>query len=174
MFSCEEDMQAVLDLMWTHLLPAFGPARIESGEADRALAEKLATLSLPTAAQRLGGDRVLPMQGQFQPGPSNPNSHRSITLVDAVGSRMTVREGNTEFTVSLNPEWTTDPGSAMSTSATQLPNGRIAVDLVFLACPHRLEITLDPSTKTFESNWPIMPLFVAGLSSSLAKIQAPA
>ncbi len=46
-----QDMQGVLDLVWRHLLPAFGDAALPEapGEASR-LAERLAGLALPTVA----------------------------------------------------------------------------------------------------------------------------
>ena len=47
--SAEEDMQAVLDAAWAHLLPAFGDAG-EGAEADAALADRL-------AAPRAAGER---------------------------------------------------------------------------------------------------------------------
>ena len=41
------DMQAVLDAMWEHLLPAFGDVPLDDAAADDALAARLAALELP-------------------------------------------------------------------------------------------------------------------------------
>ncbi|MEZ5250852.1 MAG: serine hydrolase domain-containing protein [Ilumatobacteraceae bacterium] len=53
LFSCVEDMQIVLDLMWQHLVPAMSSGTTTTtttGSAgDRALAARLASLSMPTA-----------------------------------------------------------------------------------------------------------------------------
>jgi len=47
------DMQAVLDQVWTHLLPAMGDeARAENSDAQAALEKQLATLALPIVAGR--------------------------------------------------------------------------------------------------------------------------
>ena len=58
-------------------------------------------------------------------------------------------------------------------SATRLDDGTLAVDLVFLATPHRLEIELDPVAGTFAARWPLAPLFVAGLDPHLTSMCAP-
>ena len=43
-----DDMQAVLNLVWEHLLPAFGDTALpEDPEAQSALTQRLAALSLP-------------------------------------------------------------------------------------------------------------------------------
>ena len=50
------DMQAVLDLVWDHLLPAVDHAH-ESGDelADAALEERIATLTVPTPSSSAPG-----------------------------------------------------------------------------------------------------------------------
>ena len=68
MFSCTEDMQAVLDLMWEHLLPAMADDRSSATPADAALAERLAGLALPTVAERRGGSAPEVPTMSFTPG----------------------------------------------------------------------------------------------------------
>ena len=55
MFSCVEVMQTVLDAMWEHLLPAMGDDDLAPSTDDETLAQRLATLALPTVSERLGG-----------------------------------------------------------------------------------------------------------------------
>ena len=58
MFSCTEPMQAVLDAMWDHLLPAMASAPTSPTADDAALARRLDSLSLPTVAERCAGERA--------------------------------------------------------------------------------------------------------------------
>ena len=55
MFSCTEDMQAVLDLMWEHLLPAMDVGPDVADGRRRGLGRRLGGLSLPTVAERCAG-----------------------------------------------------------------------------------------------------------------------
>jgi CubicO group peptidase (beta-lactamase class C family) len=171
MFSCVEVMQIVLDAMWEHLLPAMGDDELAPSADDDALAERLATLALPTASERLGGDAPGVAAATFVRADGGP-SHPTVTAIDATDTRMIVHEGETSFEVPLTAEWTvTDDWIA--TSATRLADGRLAVDLVLLATPHRMEIELDPTGGTFVARWPIVPLFGAGLGTRLASMRPP-
>ncbi len=176
MFSCVEEMQTVLDLMWEHLIPAMGAEPLPVSAADDELAHRLAHLALPTAEQRLGGTSIdldTVAVRSFEPGEVSPQSHRSITSIDIGGQRLVIREGDLSLEVILGADWHSDPGSAVSSSATTTPDGRIAADLIFLDTPHRLEVVLDPATSTFTATWPLVPLFGAGPASTLANIKAP-
>ncbi|MCB1646799.1 MAG: serine hydrolase, partial [Pseudomonadales bacterium] len=71
MFSCLNNMQRVLDLMWEHLLPAMPttPASlpVSAHDADERLAMQLQQLARPTAAQRLNGTAPIPADQSFTP-----------------------------------------------------------------------------------------------------------
>jgi hypothetical protein len=71
--------------------------------------------------------------------------------------------------VAITERWTVD--DTIAASAARLEDGRIAVDLVFLHTPHRLEIELDPATATFVARWPLMPLFGIGADHRLAALR---
>ncbi len=167
MFSCTDDMQAVLDAMWEHLLPALGDATDRTG--DQALAERIAALAVPTVAERRGGSAPHAMPDMaFRPNGSEP-SHFTVTGIDTVGDRMSVSEQDGSFTVALTEKWTV--GDSVAASATRLDDGRLAVDLSFLHTPHRLEIELDPATATFVARWPLMPLFGVGADHRLTELR---
>lgn len=86
---------------------------------------------------------------------------------------MVIHEDDGSIEVPLTAAWTVvDP--SLSASAAQLADGTLAIDLAFLATPHRLEIELDPSTHTFATHWPSVPLFAAGLANQLTSFRAPA
>ena len=81
MFSCTEQMQVVLDLMWEHLLPAMHADELPPSPADDVLARRLATLALPTVAERRGGgapDRA---------GDDVPPCALALRRIDGVGGR---------------------------------------------------------------------------------------
>ena len=101
--------------------------------------------TLPTVGERSGGVAPEAPVMTFRRAPGIP-SHPTITAVETMGGSMIVREAD---------------------------DGRLVVDVVFLATPHRLEIELDPSTATFAARWPLVPLFGAGLAPRLASLQVP-
>jgi CubicO group peptidase (beta-lactamase class C family) len=174
MFSCVEDMQLVLDLMWEHLLPAMGATASAPSSADAALARRLDGLSLPTAVERYDGRPPEVAAMTFEAGAVGPSSHRTVSSVETVDGRLIVHENDISIEVPLRAEWTVVDHSLASSSAL-LADGRVVVDLVFLASPHRLEVELDPSAGTFVSRWPVVPLFSgAGVHHRLASIRPPA
>jgi hypothetical protein len=75
--------------------------------------------------------------------------------------------------LALTAEWTEDASGLMATSAAQLADGSIAVDVVVLATPHRLELRLDTRARTFTARWPVRPLFGAGIGRQLTAMRVP-
>ncbi len=172
MYSCTEQMQAVLDLMWEHLLPAMGSETSPPTPEDAALAGRLEDLSLPTAAARLGGGPPEVPVLTFEPGAAGPASHRTVSSIATGAGRVVIHEDDRSIELPLTEEWSV-VGASLAASASRLADGRLAIDLAFLAAPHRLEIELDTSTRTFVTRWPIVPLFGAGVGNRLASIHAP-
>lgn len=113
------------------------------------------------------------MNGLFTAAPQDANSHRTITSIALDGNVMTVREDDRAVRVPLSLDWTQDEGQSIAASATRLNDDRIAVDLVMLDTPHRLEVTLRPATRTFETHWPVLPIFGAGIDKRIASMRAP-
>lgn len=173
MFSCTADMQAILDLMWEHLLPAMGDAASPPTADDAALARRLDHLALPTVAERKGGAPPFVQDLAFGPSDPGPTSHRSVTAIETRAGRMVVHDGDEAIEVPLTDNWST-VSSALAVSATSLDDGRLAVDLAFLESPHRLRIELDSGTEMFRTHWPLPPLFGAGFASTISSMCAPA
>ncbi len=172
-FSGNEDMQALLEHVWAHLLPAMGAAPRPGGDGDDELAARLATLSVPTAAERVGGAAPEPASGTFTRAPTG-RSHRSITSLVLAGDELLVIEGEASFAVPLRTTWTEGPTGHVATSAARDRDRRLVVDLSFLRTPHRLELLLDPATGTFTAEWPAVPLFGAGIGPRLSELRPPA
>jgi CubicO group peptidase (beta-lactamase class C family) len=162
LFSCTENMQVILDMLWDTLLPAMGNECTASTDADVALAERLAHLAIPTVAQRNHGSAVDVGPMTFAPGTIGARSQRSVTSIDVADGRLTVHEDDETIEVPLTTEWTV-VGSRAS-NAARLADGRVGVDLSLLETPHRLEIALDPATATFVTRWPHVPLSNDGLA----------
>jgi CubicO group peptidase (beta-lactamase class C family) len=172
MFSCTDPMQAVLDAMWEHLPPAMGAIPTSPTPDDAALARRLDTLSLPTVAERRAGGPPTPLAMTCDPATPEPTSQRTVAHIGIAAGRMVIHEDGNTIEVPLTVDWTV-VDAWRAASATQLADGRLAVDLVFLATPHRLAIELDPSTRTFDTRWPNVPLFGAGLRNRLTSMRGP-
>ena len=173
MFSCTQEMQAVLDMMWAHLLPAMTGDPSPPTVPDDELAQRLVHLTLPTVAARRGGHAPQVPTLAFTPGRIWPSSHHSVTGIETAAGQMVLHQGDRRLEVPLTEGWTTvDP--SLATSAARLDDGRVLVDLVFLASPHRLQVELDPSTATFTTRWPHPPLFGGGINPHLDAMHAPA
>jgi CubicO group peptidase (beta-lactamase class C family) len=170
MFSCVENMQLVLDAMWEHILPALD--RPSSPAADDELAVRMADLTLPTVTARRGGRPPTDIPAMSLERCSAAASHSTVTRIEIAGDRMTVHEDAESFAVPLTTGWSA-AADAISASTTQFDDATIAVDLVLLATPHRIEIELDPTTRTFVARWPLMPLFGAGLDPQLSRMRPP-
>jgi hypothetical protein len=174
MFSCIEQMQIILDAMWEHLLPAMEVDALPPSSDDDELARRMAHLALPTAGERLGGHvstDVPEMTFTRRPG---ARSHPTVTSIEIIGQRMIIREKDRSIDVPLTHSWSVDDEALLAASATRLADGTVAVDVAFLATPHRLEIELDPAAGTFVARWPLVPLFGVGLDPHLASMRPPA
>jgi CubicO group peptidase (beta-lactamase class C family) len=182
MTSATPDMQAVLDGMWEHLLPAFGPAPLDGrSEEDAALAQRLAGLSLPPAA----GDASPPADPEawsrtaFAPVDGSCAEQPSLTAVtvkpnDSGEWTVSLVEDTTPFDLRLSGSgWTVSEGDvaappkAVSGGWTD-PN-TLTVDVTFLETPHRLTVTCSLAERTFTARWQVPPLHGGALRSFRAR-----
>jgi CubicO group peptidase (beta-lactamase class C family) len=174
-FSHTEPMQPFMDLLWSHLLPALDPAEAPDPSGDGALAERTADLRSPTAADRPGATAppTAAAPGRYLPAGDGTPSHSSITEVEVGDGHVTLHEDGSRLRVPLTASWTDVPGHPIAASAAADADGRLLLDLVLLASPHRLELVTDPSTSTFVATWPRVPLFGMGLDRVLSRIGPP-
>jgi hypothetical protein len=127
---------------------------------------------MPTAAARTGGGPPDGRPQSFAPGAAGAAAHRTVTGIDVVDGRMVLHEGERSIDVPLTEAWT-DVDDFLAASAATRPDGRLVVDLAFVATPHRLEVELDPATGTFATHWPNLPLFGPGVDNRLSSMRAP-
>jgi CubicO group peptidase (beta-lactamase class C family) len=173
------DMQALLTLVWEHLLPAFGPRPLTGREeADAALAERLARLALP------------PAPGEPAP-PQGAGAWSGAVFAPVAGvcadqpglTGVTVAEGADGWTLSLTEEqgdlWLALPATGgWRVSEEPVPTavgggwtdaGTLTVHVAFLETPHRLRVTCSLAERTFTARWDTAPLH----GGSLRSLRAP-
>ncbi|MCM1977371.1 serine hydrolase [Streptomyces sp. G1] len=152
--SATVEMQRVLDLVWTHLLPACGPDPLTGRErADAALAERLAALALP------------PAPGKPAPEPWTAVSFGSDWVsaeVDTApdGYRLTLVEEGHRIDLRLVPgEWTvTEEPVPTAVSGGWSDADTLEAEVLFLETPHRLAVTCSLPDRTCTARWRTVPL----------------
>jgi hypothetical protein len=176
MTSATVAMQAVLDAMWDHLLPAFGDAPLAGREkVDGDLAERLSALALPPAP-----GKPVPLTepeswsgAEFAPDGGTCAAQPGLT-------RVAVRHGDEGWSVSLiegsdrldlrvggEADWTVGAPASVPTAVTGgwIDPDTLAVDIVFLETPHRLAVRCSLARRTFHAYWKTAPLREAPLRS---------
>jgi CubicO group peptidase (beta-lactamase class C family) len=167
--SATDPMQSVLDHIWEVVLPSLRSPRA-SGAGDEALVRRLENLSLDTAAQRLGGSWSNSVRGRFTRGLGR--SHPTVTGVEVNAEELVLEEGDSALHLPLSQEWSQAEEGPFATSATVDREGRLVVDLVFTATPHRIQVKMDPADNTFRARWRYVPLFI-GADHRLASLRPP-
>ncbi|HEY1914916.1 MAG TPA: serine hydrolase domain-containing protein [Streptosporangiaceae bacterium] len=182
-----EQMQAVLNAAWEHLLPAFGPGaggdaktRAE-GPADAALRRRLSHLEVPAAA---GGSTPDAGPGawagtEFKPAGGRCADQPSLVTVtvtqagDDGGFGVRLAEDGESLSLRCVPgRWTvSEPGAPVPTAVSGgwTDPGTFTIDVAFLETPHHLVVTCSVPERTFGARWRTMPLHGGPLRS----IQAP-
>ncbi|MEY9928833.1 CubicO group peptidase (beta-lactamase class C family) [Catenulispora sp. GP43] len=156
-----EDMQAVLDAAWTHLLPAFD--REASPAADEALAHRLTDLQLPFPA----GDEA--PEAEFTAGTS---VLRKLERISLTPHTLTLREEDGTTTLPLTLGSWPPPTGHLTARAARTGADTVTVHLQFTQTPHKLRITCDLRTGTFDAQWRTVPLMARSVSS-LASVADP-
>jgi CubicO group peptidase (beta-lactamase class C family) len=145
------DMQAVLEAAWTHLLPAFD--REGSAEADEALNQRLTGLQLPFP-DGLDGEDV--PAGEFTASRSVLHRLQRISLTPQT---LTLHETDgTSTTLPLTPGAWPPPAGHLSARAARTEADKVIVHLQFTMTPHKLVLTCDPRSGTFDADWRTVPL----------------
>jgi hypothetical protein len=161
------DMQAELDLVWTHLLPAFRDSR-PAAAAEQALAERLERLSMPavTAAGR-GPDQPVDLSPTSVDGPFADRIERVRIEPLADGTRLVLTALGSEHAFDVpTGEWRdgTLPGlhspfPEVSVSAGWVAGDEYHAEIVSRRTPHRLQLRArltDPPTLSV--GWMAPPL----------------
>ncbi|MDT6982279.1 serine hydrolase domain-containing protein [Streptomyces lusitanus] len=166
--SATAEMQRYLELVWRHLLPAFGPAPLTGRDAeDAALRERLERLALPATdaapapAGRTGdwsGAAFTPEGGLCAAQPKLTAA--GLTADDGGGWTLTLDEGGHRLAARwTGADWTVTEG-AVPVAVTGGWDGpdALTVDIAFLETPHRLRVTCSLTDRTFRARWITTPL----------------
>ncbi|MFF3446130.1 serine hydrolase domain-containing protein [Streptomyces sp. NPDC002667] len=175
-------MQELLNLMWRHLLPAFGTAPLpDAGERDEALRRRLARLALPPveAAAEPPEHPEAWERAEFTPADGVCAAHRTLTGVHVAeagkDTRVTLVEGERRLELRLEgPDWSVDPGpTPMAVGGGWTAPGTLRIDVIFLETPHRLTVECALPGGTFTARWHTTPLHARSLDSLRAPSRAP-
>lgn len=169
-FSASEPMQPVLDHIWEIVLPSLRDDALPAGAQDEALATRVGGLQLDTATRRLGGRPPEPFRARFERGPGR--SHPTVTAVEVADDELIVEEGESLLRLPVTAEWRHSPDGPFAASAALDDEGRLVVDLVFTATPHRIQLKMDRASGTFRAQWRYMPLFL-GSDRRLTSLRPP-
>jgi hypothetical protein len=182
-----EQMQAVLDAVWEHLLPAFGPAAAgdgkarEEGPADAALRRRLSRLELPPAP---GGSSPAAGPGallgtEFTPEGGSCADQPSLTAVtiteagdnDGCGIRLAEDDWSLGLRCAQGRWTVSKPHAPVPTAVSGgwTDPGTLTIDVAFLETPHHLLVTCSLPDRTFRARWRTRPLHGGPLRS----VQAP-
>ena len=145
-----ENMQGLLDAVWTHLVPAFGEAG--SAADDERLAHRLQTLAVrPTTRAVTSADDWLRMTGMVE-----TSDGWTLTTV-ADGRELELGCGDGRWQRS-----SADVGDGRqlvveATGAWREPDVFTA-ELIFVQTPHRMQIHYSPASGTSRAGWQSLPL----------------
>ncbi|MEU2284119.1 serine hydrolase domain-containing protein [Streptomyces sp. NPDC013178] len=176
--SATTDLQAVLDLVWQHLLPAFGPRALTGRDAvDAALADRLARLALPPApgkpappdrAGQWSAAEFTPYGGVCADQPSLTGA---VVTADADGWTLTLVEEGGRLGLRLDSGgWSVaEEPVPTAVSGGWTDGATLVVDVTFLETPHRLRVTCSLAGRTFTARWATEPLH----GGPLRRLRAP-
>jgi CubicO group peptidase (beta-lactamase class C family) len=168
-----DNMQAILDALWTHLLPGLGTTMPDAGAAQQALAGRLASLRLPACAAEPAPadwqpwtakafDVTVPAD-KLEGAPAltsvelSPTADgRQVCLDESVNS-LTVCVGNGQWQVSAPTDSRGDT-IPVAASGGWLDGETARVEIIFLETPHRLDITCRLRDRIADVAWRQAPL----------------
>ncbi|MFF8630371.1 serine hydrolase domain-containing protein [Streptomyces werraensis] len=163
--SATVEMQRYLELVWRHLLPAFGDAPPSGRDAeDAALRERLERLALPAtdgtpapATDGWAGAAFTPEGGLCAEQPkltaaelTADDGGWTLTL-DEDGHRLAARWSGTDWTV-------TEGAVPVAVTGGWHGPDTLTVDIAFLETPHRLRVTCSLTDRVFRAHWLTTPL----------------
>jgi CubicO group peptidase (beta-lactamase class C family) len=184
--ACTLDMQAMLEAMWTHLLPGLGASSPGAAPAQDQLNARLGRLELPAS----GGGPAPADWGPWTSGPftvtastdgpqpqpqPSPATQTSLTSIEAgpradgwqisliePGNALTFPVGTAGWIVSDHADCHGDT-IPVAASGGWLDDQTLRAEVIFLETPHRMDITCSLPRRTAEATWRHPPLHRSAL-----------
>lgn len=158
-----EDMQAVLDAAWTHLLPAFEGVGPDPAAADTELEHRRTGLQLPFPA---GAE---PTTGEFTAARS---ALRRLTRIVLSPQTLALHEADGTVTTLPLVAGAWPAHGHLAARAARTGPDTVVVHVQFVQTPHKLQVTCDLQTGTFDAAWRTVPL-TGRPTTSLAALAQP-
>jgi CubicO group peptidase (beta-lactamase class C family) len=154
-----ETMQAILDGVWAHLLPAFG--RPSTPAEDEQLAARLGSLILPVegAGTYPGDDRVTAC------GLTEEPDGWALT-VDAAEHRLQISCGDGQWRRTSAPV-RDGLGVVVEAQGRWTDPETFTAELIFVQTPHRMTLRYSPRTGSSAASWRSVPLGATSLATAL-------
>ena len=97
------DMQAALNLVWKHLLPAMGPEALPANErTHKALSERLTRLNLPALHDKVSLSKAVDVSGKIYAFDENDQGLQSLSLGSTnQGDALTIHDGSGEHLIPI-------------------------------------------------------------------------
>jgi CubicO group peptidase (beta-lactamase class C family) len=175
------DMQAMLDALWTHLLPGLGAAAPDAGSAQDQLSARLGRLELPTcpagpapAEWSSPGSEPFPVTA-VAGGAVDAEARPALTSVEVTpadgGWQLSLIEPTNALTFPLGAgAWTVSSpvdqkGGTIPVAASGgwAGDGTLRAEVIFLETPHRMDITCSLPGRTATAAWRLPPIVGAKL-----------
>jgi CubicO group peptidase (beta-lactamase class C family) len=174
------DMQAMLDAMWTHLLPGLGTASPGKAAAHGQLSARLARLELPASPGApapadwgpwtSGPFTVTASPADSRAQPFVPSAETCLTSVEVAprtggwqisliepGNALTVPVGSGGWAVSDHADRHGDT-IPVAASGGWLDDQTLRAEVIFVETPHRMDITCSLPGRTADAVWRHPPL----------------
>jgi CubicO group peptidase (beta-lactamase class C family) len=167
------DMQAVLDAMWTRLLPGLGTVLAGAESAGERLSERLARLRLPACPGGAAPADWDPWHGAPFPVPAGPAGTQVQPFLTSVevapqdsGWQISLAEADNALTVPVGAgAWAVSEHAdrhgetiPVAASGGWLDDRTLRAEIIFLETPHRMDITCSLPGRTAEAVWRHPPL----------------
>jgi CubicO group peptidase (beta-lactamase class C family) len=174
------DMQAMLDAMWTRLLPGLDTVSAGAGSADDQLSARLARLELPASPGTpapadwgpwtSGPFTITASTAGTQAQPVLPSAETFLTSIEVTprpggwqisliepGNALTFPVGTGGWAVSDHPDRHGDT-IPVAASGGWLDARTLRAEVIFLETPHRMDITCSLPGRTAQAVWRHPPL----------------
>lgn len=174
-----ENMQGILDAMWSDLLPAMTAGTIEPSPIAEQLAVRLTRLQLPAFDARHAPGSSVPAwaDASFLPADGRCEAQPTLTGVvlhqDREHWQLTLAEGAVAYTAEVGTgDWRTNltqtdcgrTGVPLAVSGGWTDEDTFGAEVIFLETPHRLQLSCSLSTGEFGVRWRTVPLWPARFS----------